>query len=607
MPAKPPPTSEPEIEDRPRRGPGRLRRWLLRPLLWGLAVASLALPLAVMVLQSRFVGERLAALVEARLSERLQRSVEIGSLSLRLLPLTVELVDVRIAGAAPGDPPFAQADYVLLEGDLSRLGGARIRLRRALVENPTVRLEFSEDGDSNVVRWRRRAGATGESRLPELVEIGLLQVEGGVLLLNHRRLPLDLSARDFEVRSLGGRGLELTGQVRADDVEVTLPRARPYLGSVVATFRIEAGRFEILKGRVSGPDLAATITGSWVWRGRRELLVQVGAQGRASLLDRLGYSEGLFQGRFHFEGGFAWQPQGWRYHGRVDSPALGVLDWTLRDTVATLSGDRDGLHVDLEGGYAGGRVTGTVTLETSKADRPIGLDLELSEIDLQQLLTDREIPVHNLGGRVSGPFHYRFAAARPRRGDGWADLAIEPAPAAGQEVLAVSGRAPLIIERGVVRGDALRLTSASQSVTAAGEYDLATSEGSFDYELTSRRVERLFHLSPVFDSRGEGEPWRPAAGSGVVAGTLLLRAGEVGSEVRLDLVDVVAPGFSADRLVGSMNLSAAGAEALRVELHRPGADVLVTGAVPFGGDDGGPLFSLSVDVAGWPLADLSGR
>ena len=81
MPAEPPQRSDVETKDRTRRRPGRLRRWLLRPLLWGLAFLSLALPLAVVLLQSGFVSQRLAGLLEDRLSERLQRPVEIGSLS----------------------------------------------------------------------------------------------------------------------------------------------------------------------------------------------------------------------------------------------------------------------------------------------------------------------------------------------------------------------------------------------------------------------------------------------------------------------------------------------------------------------------------------------
>jgi len=75
------PETAPETPDAPpdRRRPGRLRRWVVRPFVWGLVLLFLLVVGLYELVQSRFARERVLALAVARTSEFLHRQVTIGS------------------------------------------------------------------------------------------------------------------------------------------------------------------------------------------------------------------------------------------------------------------------------------------------------------------------------------------------------------------------------------------------------------------------------------------------------------------------------------------------------------------------------------------------
>ncbi len=598
---------EEKRERRPRRRPGRLRRWLLRPALWALAALALAVFALSLVLRSDWLEERVARRIELELGSRLDREVRFEGLELSFLPLGVEVTGATIAGPEAGDPPFAEVERILVEADLVSLRRREIELQRMVVTAPRVALRFGEEGESNLVGWRRQAERSGRSPFRPEIRIGQIAVEGGVLAIDDRRLPLDFEARNLRARLLGQGELEVQGQVQAEDVSVLLPGGRPYLGALAVKARIDPEGLEVLNGRVSGPDLNAAVRGAWTWREGRSLALDVDARGETALLERLGYLEGLLAGPFRFDGGFAWQPESWGYRGRLESPRLTVLDRRLEGVEGVLSGDRAGLRVEVErAGYGGGEVRGTVTVETGGDATSVALDLELDRVRMERLLADQEIPITGVDGRVSGGFAYEFAASEPRLGEGWADLAItrEPQPRPGS--LSLVGTAPLSIQRGVLRSSALRWEAASQRIEASGYYDIGAAEGRFDYRIDSDQIAELFKLVPLPAPGEPVPPWLPSTGAGELEGSLAIGTAGVVGEVMVDLLEVEAEGYHAQRVRGSLRLSAAGVERLRLDLMREDAALLVTGAVPFG-ETGprSPEFFLAVEAVGWPLADLA--
>src|SRR6185436_280174 len=84
--APPPDPPKSSKKAKPRRA-GRLRSFVLRPLVWGSALFLLLFAGSLAYIESSYARSRLATLVIARLSEALGRPFRVGSAQVGLLPL----------------------------------------------------------------------------------------------------------------------------------------------------------------------------------------------------------------------------------------------------------------------------------------------------------------------------------------------------------------------------------------------------------------------------------------------------------------------------------------------------------------------------------------
>ena len=585
-----------------RRRPGRVRRWLLRPLLWVSAFLAIALLLTVVGLQSRYVAERARDSAEAYLEARLGREVEIAEARLELLPPAVEARGVTIHGEQPGDPPFATAERILIEARFHRWSSPDVELGRLEVEGASVAIEFDESGGHNVPRWRRRA-VVGLVRQVD-VSIGRIEVRDSELRVNDHKLPLHFSARDLTARLEGGEELSLVGRVTSQDVELLLPNARPYLGSVMLDGRLAPGVVEIRRGRVQGPFLKGSLHGSWHYREAGRLDLEISADGQTRLLDSLGYLEGLASGPFRFNGRLVREAGRWRLTGEALSEAMVVLDRRLAAVTLAVDADAEQLSLGIRrAAYGGGGVTGTVRAALPGGNEaPVDVSLQFNGVGLERILRDQRIPIQGVVGEVTGPFTYRFARSRPRGGDGWANFTIESSAEVGTSRLAVAGDAPLQIQDGVVSGRAIRVTGPGQKLLAEGSYDLDAQSGAFDFSVATEQIRPLLELFPNEVISGL---WSPTEGSGSLGGTLRLGRA-TSTDLYFELKDVVAQGYSASRLNGRLTLAETGVSELRLEFAEPDAAMVVSGAIPFEGAAGADAdgIRLAIDAVGWPLDNV---
>jgi len=145
-----------------------------------------------------------------------------------------------------------------------------------------------------------------------------------------------------------------------------------------------------------------------------------------------------------------------------------------------------------------------------------------------------------------------------------------------------------------------------QRIEASGYFDIARRSAQFAYRVESDRIERIPWLIPV--DFGPDPLWLPTEGSGVFDGDLYVSPGEVSTDLRIDLIDAVAPGAVADRVQGTISIGRAGLGDMRLELLRPGGGLIVTGSIPFRGARAGAAgeipFGLSMDAAGWPMDQI---
>ncbi len=587
-----------------RRGgrPGPFRRRVVRPLAWIAAALALLCLAASVALRSPAMRERGRAYLVERLEGWLGREVEVDALDFTLLPVSVEVRGLRVLGAVPGEPPFLSVERLIVGADPSGLGEGVVRLREVLVERPELFLEFREDGTSNVPRVRAegRGGRRGFA-----LHIGTLQVEEGSVRLEQERVPLSLAAQAVRVRGIGAGESAARLEVTAQDLEVTLPRARPYLGALSLEGTVRPGQVDITAGRVTGPELDAEVSGSFRWgegegEGDRALHLEGTAEAGPSLLARLGYLDGQLGGSFRFAGELDWRPGAWRVEGRATSSALLLAGRQVSGVRADLSADAAEVRLLFrEARYGEGALTGSFAIDRSSAESRGELDLVFEGVALERVLVDQDIPLEHVAGDLSGTLRYRFDLASPRHGDGEAAVRLRARPQSGEVTL--EGATRLAIAGGVLEAAQVELGSSAHALEASGSYDLEERRGRFDLRLRTRQVEELTRLLPG----GEGPEtplWRPTAGRGTFEGALVLGPEGAEAEGGFELFDVAAPGGRADRARGEMRVTRGGLETLRLDLTRDQSSLSLAGSIPFEGLLGtAPPLDLDLTSAGWPL------
>ncbi|MGH9463998.1 MAG: AsmA-like C-terminal region-containing protein, partial [Thermoanaerobaculia bacterium] len=324
-----------------RTSPGRLRRWLVRPVAWLLLAVVVLAAALLAILESDWLAARGRDLLVSWLSAALEREVRVGSLEVEWLPLRIEAREMAILGEAADELPFATARKVVLEADPRRLLGPQPVVERLRIEGPWARLAFAQDGSHNLPLPARRGPRVGSRR----IVIESLEVVDGEVVLDERRLPLELTARRVIARLVGDGPVAWVGTAAAQEVETRVAGLAPYLGGLALKLRLDSGALRLIDARVSGPDLALRATGDWRWGERREIALDLEVEASGALLDRLEWSD-LIQGPLHFTGRFGWTPETWGVQGRLDSSQLVLDGRPLTQVQAELWLDEEAFRLD---------------------------------------------------------------------------------------------------------------------------------------------------------------------------------------------------------------------------------------------------------------------
>ncbi|HEX2254044.1 MAG TPA: translocation/assembly module TamB domain-containing protein [Thermoanaerobaculia bacterium] len=579
--------------DGPQRVGTRRRRGrrVLRVLAWAAAVFAVLLTVLYFVAQSGWTRERVRVLVEARMSEYLERDVEVGRVEYGLRPGNFVLYDLVIPSPDPDDPPFARVPRTEVQFALHGWTSLTIDITLVEVERPEVHALFFDDGSNNFPELTSRGDGRGRVE----VKVGRVRVLDGVVAFEHRRFPLSLDASN--VRALvtaagetpdGGDRFEAI--VVAQDLRAVLPDARPWAGSAAAKGVFAPGRIDFTAGRLSGPDLLARFEGFYAWseadrRGRFDLV----ARGDAELANRLGYLEAPLSGPFEFLGELVVDSETLRYHGSVTSERLRFERRVFTEVLAEVAGGDEAVRVDVErAGYAGGRLA-DVLVRVELADaageegggRPVRVEGGFADLSVATLVADQEIESELLAdvtGRATGTFQYRFRSDDPLAGSGSVDLRLAGVRGLYVE-LPLDARAELAIRRGALSSDDILVTAPGQRITAAGTYDLQATTGSFEFDLRSRDLARLAAALPL-ETRGE-PPWLPTAGAGTATGQVDFGPETVALRAQVDLAGVRTATLQADRITGGVAWEDGTLTLSDLVLEGPGQRLLATGRYDF--------------------------
>ena len=605
----------------PRRRPGRVRRWVVRPFFWALLLLVSLLAATWFFLQTQFARERALDRIVAQSERFLGRDIRIGDIDYAFFPPALELRDIVIPGPRPQDPPVLRAPYARLQIAVRDLRGRVFDLEQIEVVRPQVYLQLNADGTDNLPDFR-----FGQRRGPKRfdVRVGRILIQDGTLTVNERRLPLSVDAKAIWGRLTGRAerggegGNRLDALVTAQEVVTTLPRANPFAFTLSAKGSIlpEQGRVQITSARFAGPDLSGDVKGMVAYRGpERRVELGIEAEGAARLANRLGYLKDPIEGPARVTARVRWTKADWSYGGRATSPRLAVLDRVFEDIEASFNGRKEALDVNVEHAhYAEGTLEGLITVDTEEdvPGTPIALDLDFADLSLQKVLRDQfpgeELPiVSGLSGRARGTLEYRFNTEAAIAGSGRADVQVRATSEGG---LPIAGTLPILLNNGVISSRDLRLTAPGQVVTSNGfTYDLQRGAGSLDFQLVSQDVGPLHPLLAGRQAPGEEPPfWLPTRGRGVAEGTATFARRDLSLRIALDLQDVVAPVTTADRVNGSFVFTPRAVDELRLEMVRGGGALRVAGRIPLpeeGRETASQPMTLAVDASRWPASGLA--
>jgi len=604
-----------------RRRPGRLRRWVVRPFIWGLVLAAALLAGLFFLIQSTYVRHQLAARLAAAVSEKIGRPVLVGDVDYSFYPLALELRDVVIPGPKPADPVVARIPLARVQASWRDLRRRVLRLEQVEAVRPHFYVRVEPDGSTNLPRWRTEG--KGPRRFE--VQIGRIVVQDGTFQLNEQHGPLTVDARAVWGRLIGGaeRGGEggdrLDALVTAQEVVTRLPDAAPWAGTLSAKASLfpSEGRLRITSSRVAGPGLQAQAVGTVQWRGEHRVLLDVDARGDTPILNRLGYLKEPIEGPFAFHGSVRVEGPQVFYGGTITSPRVAIQHREFRGIEAELTGGRERLEVLVRrAGYAGGRVEGPVRVpfrQRGAGGTPVELDLTFAGLGLQPLLADQfpgqDLPVvGGLAGKVRGTLAYRFGSRQPLTGSGAANLQVEAVQQGGG--LPLSGDLPIRIEKGVLQSGDLRITAPGQDLRIDGfRFDLNRLTGSLSYRLESRDLGRLAPLLLEDLKPGEAPPfWLPNQGQGVLSGDVTIDRTDYRALIQLDLRDVATPDLTAESAKGSLRLRPEAVEELRIALLDGPASLTVSGRVPLAAaGETAPREPMALQVAArsWPAASVA--
>jgi hypothetical protein len=609
-------------EKTPRRRPGRFRRFLVRPFVWGFVLLASVLVGFYYLIGSALVHRRFAAFAITQAADFFNRKVTVARVDYSLFPLAVELRGVVVAGATPREPPFATAELLNIQIPWSYLRQRIVRLDQIDAIHPTLYLEFRPDGTNNLPQFRHQGG-NGQSSVQ--LQIGRLIVQRGEFRLNQRKVTLDISARSIWGRLSGPRPSNLEGMATAQDVVTSLPNGKPYPVTVSGKVTLLAGRslLRINAARVRGADLQASAVG-WVgWQAAPRVEIRFDAAGDSRLVNHLGYLDAPITGPFKAAAGrFSLNGDDWGFSGVVNAPRVDFLGRTATNVVGSAKGDSKRVHVDvLRATYAGGAAAGKVDVDYAKIERagqPVALDFNFRGVSIATALAAEKVPIQGLSGEGSGSFLYRFVSGSPLKGSGRANVTLSgqyagKEPATG---LAVSGTVPLVFERGVLKSPGFALAGPGQNATGTLLVDLPTARGQVDFQLLSQDAGAVMRLLPIApDKTGKPAFWQVTAGHGQATGSLGFSPAGLVIDLGLDLADVRSPepAIVADTVHGGLRVAPRAVENLHLDLTRGRGRLAVSGRIPIPGNQAGdrpkvPLsdpLTLVVDATEWPAASVA--
>jgi len=258
------------------------RRLRIRLLLLLLGAVS-ALGLIVLVLPPLT-----ARGLEKALGGLFKRPVSVGGVSvIGLVPLQIEIRDVRVGGTTPQSPPFlelARAVVVPLGPPLGRT----VVLARLRLEGPRIRINAPPEGGDDIPKM---GGGGGQGAIQ--LRVRRLVVTGGEFILDHQRVPMELDLPDFGGRLTGRPGGGFEGHLAFGPGSLRFGAYEAFGVGTDFDMRLEKRALTVAGGHIRAPRTDLTYEGELRFRRRIEGEFDLNGPVDLALLDRHVFGTGF--------------------------------------------------------------------------------------------------------------------------------------------------------------------------------------------------------------------------------------------------------------------------------------------------------------------------
>jgi autotransporter translocation and assembly factor TamB len=536
-----------------------------------------------------------AGILSARLARVFNRPVTVGGVRYHLVPLQVEVTDLRIGGATPDAEPFLEVPRLAVTPSLVPLFDRRVVLTRVVIERPRVRVRAFKQGGDDLPRLS--LGGPGRE-----LQIRRLIVAGGELELDHQRVPLDLELPDVGGRLSQRRPGVLAGSFSFGPGPARFGSAPPLTLSTRMDLALEGANVTVESGTVTGDRTDLD------YRGRvslSPLSAELGVTGEVDLaiLDRHVLASDLgLEGHGQFRGTVRLDQGRLRVAGRLEGTRGAFNGVAVPRYAGDVLWDEKGIRVHgLEAALLGG--SGKFEIEVPPAPGQARVDARLEGIDAEDAASHLfDIGKAGVGAGATGEVSLRWPRGRRRALSGRATLDFEPRE---------DGRTPLRGRLAWRAQDGDQVVEDAQLQTPAAQAHLAgpiTIDRKTDLQVEARSTDiAAADALLVRVRRALGAPAAEPvglAGAGVFEGRWrgALDAPVFEGRFTGEVVAYLGVRWGHAEWVGAFDAREVRPHSL--VLRRPGGELWVDGRVQTGdlGDD--DAIDARIRIVNWPATDL---
>ena len=406
------------------------RTWsgLSRAMRVVLTVLALVIAVPVVTLFSIDIGPWLKETAERESSEYLNRDVQIGRLSARLLRGQFLLENVVIGGLLPGDEPFFKARRVTMAVPWWTVARRELVVHAVEMRDWQMRVEQQADGRHNFPRFVRRRGEPGPRRFVTTVRV--VRATRGEFIYNDHGAPWSVVAPNVDLMLTKTDAYR--GTASFSGATVRIGRFEPIWAHMRARFRLDGARvaFERIDLETDGASSRVTGTadlGSWP-----EQTYSVRSRVELRRMREIFFARDRFtlDGRGDFNGTFHLFKGGREVAGRFGSLDARLNDWSFNALEGDVLWTRDRLVVsNAATGFSGGRAHLDFSmLPLGDPQRPgmARFDARYEDVNLEALLQSRNVQGIRPAGAATGRNRLDWPLGRfaERRGHG--EVAVEP-------------------------------------------------------------------------------------------------------------------------------------------------------------------------------------